>query len=165
MNPYKSVIENVTRIYEWNDRVDTLRVNKSIQPFEEADALADIFVVCVWELRKLWLSLIEVQNIFDAQWEIDLNWFRHAVIKTLGVNNVFVVSLCDAIRDLDRYFPKQKDHILTEVIDKLFTRFGTWCYVNESLICTTQIKNTMSNHGFIFNWILWIYILHIELYI
>jgi hypothetical protein len=73
MNPYKSVIENVTRIYEWNDRVDTLRVNKSIQPFdltsgikilneerdelhkaqvehneiEEADALADIFVVCV----------------------------------------------------------------------------------------------------------------------
>lgn len=158
MNPYKSVIENVTRIYEWNDRVDTLRANKAIQPFdltswlkilneerdelhkaqvehneiEEADALADIFVVCVWELRKLWLSLIEVQDLFNDQWEIDLNGFRFAVIKTLWVNNMFVVSLCDAIRDLDRYFPKQKDHILTEVIDKLFTRFGDGCYVNES---------------------------------
>ena len=158
--PYiPEMMEHIQRIYEWNERVDEMRMESldipSIQDYytfgnydfqnglrmyyeergeyttamlqaktlDAIDALVDQFVVAIWEIRKCALSEayehIEFweARVKDAYWKItDLiqSYNRASNIEEMLANDEL----------LQRCF--------REVIDKLFTRFGDDCYIDEN---------------------------------
>lgn len=138
----------IARIYEWNDRVDALRsspvafnadqawlllkeeyeeekeARKNWDIEEIADALADQFIIAIWELRKIGIK----------QWSFDLCTNKNPFIEK-NAHAYFIVAQ-NAWYALSSVNHAQNwticDRILTEVIDKLFTRFGDDCYIDEN---------------------------------
>ena len=150
-----SMKDIIRKIYEWNDRVDSMRtspvkfdlvqalnlLDEEIQELqlgkskkdraEIADALADIFVVCIWEFKKMGVSLEKIQTLFDEEDKLAQRWF-HDLTIVMKWGHQFLVAACNAIHDLDLRFPMLRNKILVEVVDKLFTRFGSDCYIDEN---------------------------------
>lgn len=150
-----SMKDIIRKIYEWNDRVDSMRttpvwfnlsqalwyLDEEIREFnigkgkknnvEMADALADIFVVCIWEFKKMGVSLEKIQTLFDEEDKLAQRWF-HDLTIVMKWGHQFLVAACNAIHDLDLRFPTLRNKILVEVVGKLFTRFGSDCYIDEN---------------------------------
>lgn len=150
-----SMKDIIRKIYEWNDRVDSMRttpvrfnlsqalwyLDEEIKEFsigkgkknnvEMADALADIFVVCIWEFKKMGVSLEKIQTLFDEEDKLAQRWF-HDLTIVMKWGHQFLVAACNAIHDLDLRFPALRNKILVEVVGKLFTRFGSDCYIDEN---------------------------------
>ena len=158
--PYiPEMMEHIQRIYEWNERVDEMRMKSleipSIEDYytfgtydfknglrmyyeergehttaklednlpDQVDALVDQFVVAIGEIRKCALSeSYEHIDFWEARAK-EADWEMDAIIS-----NLFKFENIEQIEQAKKLLHR----CFREVIDKLFTRFGADCYIDEN---------------------------------